>query len=99
MNKKVEIFICMYSFISAPKYWVNISRGNYPFGGYLKVGQEHYNRLSLLDVSPRYKAKKFNHIMHEKKMRSKREENNFHYFSNNISYCCYHKCEEDFFCD
>ncbi|TMW48151.1 hypothetical protein DOY81_006763 [Sarcophaga bullata] len=32
-----------------PKYWVNISRGNYPFGGYLKVGQEHYNRLSLLD--------------------------------------------------
>ncbi|XP_054735477.1 uncharacterized protein LOC129242704 [Anastrepha obliqua] len=69
-----------------------ISRSLYPRGGYLKVGQEHYQILSQIDVVPRYKPKK---LHHEKKDRYKRE----HAASyNNIPYCCYNKCEEDFFC-
>ncbi|XP_065361961.1 uncharacterized protein Ilp8 [Calliphora vicina] len=80
------------------KHFLNIKRSCYPLGGYLRVAQEHYNKLSLLDVSPRYKPKKIAHIMHEKKLRNKREDKDFHKYSNNISYCCFNKCEEDFFC-
>ncbi|XP_011201638.2 uncharacterized protein LOC105225032 isoform X1 [Bactrocera dorsalis] len=69
-----------------------ISRSLYPHGGYLKVGQEHFKILSKVDVFPRYKPKK---LHHDKKERYKRE----HALSyNNIPYCCYNKCEEDFFC-
>ncbi|CAD7006671.1 uncharacterized protein LOC101461861 [Ceratitis capitata] len=68
-----------------------ISRSSFPRGGYLKVGQEHFQILSKVDVFPRYKPKKH----HDKKERYKRE----HALSyNNIPYCCYNKCEEDFFC-
>ncbi|XP_067644326.1 uncharacterized protein Ilp8 isoform X2 [Eurosta solidaginis] len=69
-----------------------VSRSLYPRGGYLKVGQEHFEILSHIDVIPRYKPKK---LHHDKKVRYKRE----HPLSyNNIPYCCYNKCEEDFFC-
>ncbi|EDV95886.1 uncharacterized protein LOC6558306 [Drosophila grimshawi] len=70
-----------------------IGRSNYPRGGYLKVSREHYHRLMRLDVMPRYKPRKQHQ---DKKMRFRRDSSSKSY--NNISYCCYHHCNEEFFC-
>lgn len=70
-----------------------ISRSNYPPGGYLKVSQEHFHQLSELDVFPRYKPRKPHH---DKKQRYKRDHASSSY--NNIPYCCFNQCEEEFFC-
>ncbi|XP_030386097.1 uncharacterized protein LOC115632941 [Scaptodrosophila lebanonensis] len=70
-----------------------IHRSIYPEGGYLKVNKDHYRRLSELDVVPRYKPKK---LHHEKKERFKRDHSTSSY--NNIPYCCFNHCEENFFC-
>ncbi|EDV52001.2 uncharacterized protein LOC6543904 [Drosophila erecta] len=70
-----------------------ISRSSYPMGGYLKVTRDHFNRLSELDIFPRYKPIKPHH---EKKNRFKRDHSNRSY--NNIPYCCLNQCEEEFFC-
>ncbi|XP_017028519.1 uncharacterized protein Ilp8 [Drosophila kikkawai] len=68
-------------------------RSSFPMGGYLKVNREHFHRLSELDVVPRYKPKK---LHHEKKQRFKRDHSSSSY--NNIPYCCFNVCEEEFFC-
>lgn len=68
-------------------------RSTYPKGGYLKVNKKHYHRLMNLDVMPRYKPK-----MHGDKMRIKRDHSGKNYEYNNISYCCFHLCDEEFFC-
>ncbi|KAH8395350.1 hypothetical protein KR222_010542, partial [Zaprionus bogoriensis] len=70
-----------------------IGRSTYPKGGYLKVSTQHYHRLMNLDVMPRYKPTKPNKGT---KMRFKRDHSGKHY--NNISYCCFHLCDEEFFC-
>ncbi|KAI8117741.1 hypothetical protein FF38_06085 [Lucilia cuprina] len=80
------------------KHFLNVRRSIYPPGGYLKVAPEHYDKLSILDVSPRYKSKKISHIMNEKKMRNKREGKNYLNHNNNIPYCCFHRCDAEFFC-
>ncbi|KAM7355144.1 insulin-like peptide 8 [Cochliomyia hominivorax] len=80
------------------KFLIHISRSNFPDGGYLKVGHKHYNKLSKLNVFPRYKPKKLAHHKHDMNMRYKREDADFHNYSDNIVYCCHNKCEEDFFC-
>ncbi|XP_073840312.1 insulin-like peptide 8 isoform X2 [Musca autumnalis] len=72
-----------------------VRRSNYPQGGYLKVGLNHYRKLSKLDIIPRYKAKKVWQLHHDEKLRFKRNEESY---SNSISYCCFNKCDEDFFC-
>ncbi|XP_075163424.1 insulin-like peptide 8 [Haematobia irritans] len=77
------------------KFYHYVRRSTYPQGGYLKMGLNHYRRLSQLDISPRYKAKKLSQLHHDEKFRFKRNEESY---SNSISYCCYHKCDEDFFC-
>ncbi|XP_037939365.1 uncharacterized protein LOC119672898 [Teleopsis dalmanni] len=78
-----------------PKYYYDkrhyISRSIYPKGGYLKVGREHFHKLSLANVVPKYKPKK----IHDRNHRFKREHSHSY---NNIPYCCYNRCEEDFFC-
>uniref|UniRef100_A0A1A9W382 Uncharacterized protein n=1 Tax=Glossina brevipalpis TaxID=37001 RepID=A0A1A9W382_9MUSC len=85
-----------------------IRRSIYPQGGYLKVSFEHFQKLSRLDVFPKYKAKQNSH--HEIKRRHKRDDNNYNIGNNdnknnnsnnnnnNITYCCYHTCDEEFFC-
>lgn len=70
-----------------------VVRSTYPKGGYLKVNKRHYHRLMNLDVMPRYKPK-----MHGDKMRIKRDHSGKNYEYNNISYCCFHLCDEEFFC-
>ncbi|BFF99295.1 uncharacterized protein DMAD_07233 [Drosophila madeirensis] len=70
-----------------------LSRSSYPTGGYLKVNREHFRRLSDLDVVPRYKPKK---VHHDKKGRFKRDHSSTSY--NNIPYCCFNHCDEEFFC-
>uniref|UniRef100_A0A1I8PZ55 Insulin-like domain-containing protein n=1 Tax=Stomoxys calcitrans TaxID=35570 RepID=A0A1I8PZ55_STOCA len=77
------------------RFYHYVRRSSYPQGGYLKMGLNHYRKLSQLDISPRYKAKKLSQLQQEEKMRFKRNEESY---SNSISYCCYHKCDEDFFC-
>lgn len=74
-----------------------IARSIYPHGGYLKVNGEHFHRLSKIDVVPKYKK---SHM--DKHERFKRAHFVAQRFDDerydNISYCCYNKCEEDFFC-
>lgn len=77
---------------------VHITRSSYPRGGYLKVNRVHYTHLSHLDVTPRYKPTKLNHLKHEMSLRNKREDKDFYRYSNNIAFCCFNKCEEEFFC-
>lgn len=85
-------FACL---ITAADYYHYVRRSIYPHGGYLKMSGDHYAKLSNLDVSPRYKAKKLKHLQQkEKKVRYARDTS----YSNNISYCCYNRCDEDFFC-
>ncbi|XP_005183237.1 uncharacterized protein LOC101897048 [Musca domestica] len=72
-----------------------VRRSSYPQGGYLKVGIDHYRKLSTLDINPRYKAKKVWQMQHGEKLRFKRNEDSY---GSSISYCCFHKCDEDFFC-
>jgi len=71
----------------------HIRRSSYPMGGYLKVTLEHFNRLSEMEIFPRYKP---NNPHHEKKQRFKRDHSSRSY--NNIPYCCFNQCEEEFFC-
>ncbi|EDW79406.1 uncharacterized protein Dwil_GK20431 [Drosophila willistoni] len=72
-----------------------ISRGNFPNGGYLKVNREHYHILSELDIIPRYKPRKFHH---EKKERERYKRDHSASSYNNIPYCCFNQCDEEFFC-
>uniref|UniRef100_A0A1A9Z2P2 Uncharacterized protein n=1 Tax=Glossina pallidipes TaxID=7398 RepID=A0A1A9Z2P2_GLOPL len=91
----------------------HICRSIYPPGGYLKVSFEHYQKLTRLDVFPKYKAKQT--LQREKKRRHKRDDNTYYNGNNDnnnnnndnsnnnnniesIIYCCYHKCDEEFFC-
>ncbi|TDG44351.1 hypothetical protein AWZ03_009241 [Drosophila navojoa] len=68
-----------------------VKRSSFPTGGYLKVSSDHYHRLIHLDVLPRYKP-----LKHNQDKRHKRDSSDKRY--NNISYCCFNRCNEDFFC-
>ncbi|EDW68702.1 uncharacterized protein Ilp8 [Drosophila virilis] len=70
-----------------------VGRSSYPHGGYLKVSEQHFHRLIGMDVLPRYKPRKQHQL---KKLRPKRNSSAKNY--SNISYCCYHQCNDDFFC-
>lgn len=85
----------LFSFLDGKAYDKHhfLMRSSFPLGGYLKVNREHFHRLSELDVVPRYKPKK---VHHEKKQRFKRDHSSSSY--NNIPYCCFNTCEEEFFC-
>ncbi|KAH8366094.1 hypothetical protein KR093_008993 [Drosophila rubida] len=69
-----------------------IGRSSFPKGGYLKVSKAHYNRLVNLDVKPRYKPRK------HPEMKSRFRRDNSIQAYKGISYCCYHQCDEEFFC-
>lgn len=91
----------------------HICRSIYPPGGYLKVSFEHYQKLIRLDVFPKYKAKqtlqrekKRRHKRDDNTYYNGNNDNNNNNNDNSnnnnnidsIIYCCYHKCDEEFFC-
>ncbi|XP_055845461.1 uncharacterized protein LOC129911630 [Episyrphus balteatus] len=69
-----------------------VRRSSYPRGGYLKVAQSHFEHLSRLSIFPMYKS----HVnkKHFDEDRHKRDASALV----GLPYCCYNKCDEDFFC-
>lgn len=82
-----------YKYPHKKHHTVAVRRSSYPRGGYLKVSHSHFEHLSSLNIYPMYKSHLLNKKHHEED-RPKRDTST----SIGLSYCCYNKCDADFFC-